>query len=441
MFVGRFMLRVVVSFFLSAVLLSTIAAAAQAKKPPLRVLPKKFLLTSVKATGSQLYSEQQIVAASGLKLNSQITQQDLQNASNLLGASGAFSNVTYRYTPNTANQVTAEFHVVDSGDWLPVIFENLVWFSRQELLEQLRTHSPLFKGNLPQAGELNEQVRAALEQMLAGKNVQAKVVAELHAGLGKPVDAILFRAEGVKVTISAVDWKNAQKLDTAVLNAVAKPLVSTEYKQTYVHGFLNDNIKRAYLARGFLKAKLAEHQTEVTAGTPAETQVTIHVPIEEGPTYKFKGVKWSGNTLLPSAELNKLVQLKPGDVANPILLEQQISELRKYYGRHGYMAVQWKVEALLAADDTAEFEIEMAEGDVYKMGNLEIRGLGPQDTQKLLAAWKLPKGATYDDLYPDQFGLNVLQALPKGRWEYSKQEKMNDQAKTVDLIIEFKPSR
>jgi outer membrane protein assembly factor BamA len=431
------MLRSLIFLFLFS-LLSATGAAAQAKKPPLTVLPKRFTLAAVKVTGSQLYSEGEVVAASGLKLNSQVTQEDLQSASNLLGTSGAFSNVTYRYTPDTANQVTAEFHVVDASNWLPVIFDNLVWFSREQLLTQLHSRLPLFKENLPQAGDLSEQARAVLEEMLVARGVQAKVATELRSDMGRPVDAVVFRAEGTKITIAGVAWKNVQKLDVSVLDPVVKPLIGNNYRQEYVRRYLSENVRPQYLVRGFLKARVADPQLEVASFGPAETRVVVNIPIEEGPSYKFKAVNWSGNKLLSAVELNKLVQLKPGDVANSVLLQQQVAQARKVYGKHGYLAARQRLQARLYEDETAEFEVEITEGDQYKMGNLEIRGVDPAGLQKLQAIWKLPQGAIYDDTYPDQFGINALRLFPNRGVTYSKQETINDQTKTVDLTIEFR---
>jgi outer membrane protein assembly factor BamA len=137
--------------------------------------------------------------------------------------------------------------------------------------------------------------------------------------------------------------------------------------------------------------------------------------------------------------LNKLIQLKPGEVANSILLQQQVAQARKVYGKHGYLAARQKMQARLYEDETAEFEIEIIEGEQYKMGNLEIRGVDPAGLQKLQSIWKLSQGAIYDDTYPDQFGINALRLFPNRRVTYSKQEMINDQTKTVDLTIEFRP--
>lgn len=403
--------------------------------------PKKFLLTSIKVTGSELHSEKEIIAASGLKLNSQVSQQDLENASNRLGESGAFSSVEYRYAPNTANQVTAQFQVMDSAPWLPVMFENLVWFSREQILEQLHSRIPLFKGNLPQTGGLSEQVRADLQQMLSSRGLQAKVVTELRSPIGKPVEAVVFRAVGTKVTIAEVNWQGVQKLDPAVLSSAVKPLIGSDYKQSYVRGFISGTLRPRYLERGFLKATLAEHQVEVKSTTPAETQVVVTVPVEEGSTYKFRAVEWSGNSLVSADQLNTLVQLKPGDTANPILLDKQLVDLRRFYGRRGRMAMQLKVQPRLNEDSTADFVVNIDEGDVYRMGEVDIRGLDPQMTHELLALWKLPRGATYDDIYPDEFAYRVIKLLERQRLQYHKQEMIDDQAKRVDVALEFTRGR
>jgi outer membrane protein insertion porin family len=425
---------------LTLILASTLVGAAAQTKNSLQVLPKKFRIASITVMGSQIYSAPEIVAASGLKINTEVTPDDLQAASNVLGTSGAFSNVQYRYTPGSGNQVSVEFHVIDSNHWLPVIFQNVVWFTREEIFEQLHSRFPLFKGNLPQAGDLNEQVRGGLEQMIAAKGIPAKVVMELQAEQAKTVDAVIFRAEGVKVTIAAVNWKNVQKLDPAVLGASVKPLIGAEYQHTYVRSFLTDNIRLLYLARGFLKARIADHEVQVNSASPTETLVGIVVPVEEGPSYRFKGVTWSGNTVFPTSELAKLVQLKPGETANPIALQQQIVEARRQYGRRGYLGVKLKVQARLYEDQSADFEIEINEGQPYRLGKLQIRGLDAERTQKLLAVWKLPEGSTYDEGYADQFGLDALRVLPNRRWIYTKQEMVNDQTKTVDLTMDFKPS-
>jgi outer membrane protein assembly factor BamA len=433
----QIMRKLAVVLLLVSALLSAIEAAAQANKPPLRVLPKKFLLTSINVIGSELHSQQEIITASGLKLNTEVSQQDLENASNRLGESGAFSSVQYRYAPNAPNQVTAQFQVVDNAPWLPVMFDNLVWFSREQIIEQLHQRFPLFKGNLPQTGTLAEQVRAGLEQMVGQRGVQARVVTELRAEGGKAVDAIVFRAVGTKVKIAAVEWKGVQQIDAAVLAYAVKPLVGSDYKQSYVRGFMSGTLRPLYLERGFLQVAFAEHQVEVKSTTPAETQVAITVPVEEGPTYKFRGVEWSGNTLLPAAELDKLVKLKPGDTANSVLLEQELADVRKFYGRRGRMAMELSVHPRLNEDQTADFAVRIDEGEAYGMGEVELRGLDPRMTHQLLALWKLPRGATYDELYPDEFGFSVMHLLSRRRLQYRKQETIDEQAKRVDVVLEF----
>ena len=58
--------------------------------------------------------------------------------------------------------------------FVPVRFDNLVWFSDQELLDQLHAAVPLFQGQLPVAGELVDEVSNALQGLLIAHNVQGE---------------------------------------------------------------------------------------------------------------------------------------------------------------------------------------------------------------------------------------------------------------------------
>jgi hypothetical protein len=113
---------------------------------------KSFKLEAVVITGSTRYLQPELVAATGLALNSQVTQDNLQDAATRLGASGAFSSVRFLFLP-TATGTKATYQVTDNPDLLPIIFQNFV-FTRQELEAHLHARIPLYVGQLPQAGDL-----------------------------------------------------------------------------------------------------------------------------------------------------------------------------------------------------------------------------------------------------------------------------------------------
>src|SRR5262249_58466237 len=74
-----------------------------------------YHLARVVVTGSQRYNQDDLLLATGLKIDSQVTPEDLQNAANRLGNSGAFSSVKYLFKAVTGiRAVEADFQVVDA---------------------------------------------------------------------------------------------------------------------------------------------------------------------------------------------------------------------------------------------------------------------------------------------------------------------------------------
>src|SRR5215467_14481416 len=90
---------------------------------------QSFKLNKVSSSGSKRFTEADIVAATGLKTGATITADDLKRAADRLAQSGAFSQVNYRFSGDAA-----QFELVDAAQFLPVTFENFIWFSDADLL-------------------------------------------------------------------------------------------------------------------------------------------------------------------------------------------------------------------------------------------------------------------------------------------------------------------
>ncbi|MGB7308989.1 MAG: POTRA domain-containing protein [Candidatus Acidiferrales bacterium] len=104
--------------------LAPAGSAAQAQEGSSR-------LDAVQVTGSARYNSQQLAAATGLQVGSQVTRDDLQKAANTLAQLGPFSTVNYRFSSGDAG-VRVEYQVTD-GPEIPVSFDNFPGFTDDEL--------------------------------------------------------------------------------------------------------------------------------------------------------------------------------------------------------------------------------------------------------------------------------------------------------------------
>ena len=414
--------------------------SAQTRKLSKKDLPPSaFKLAAIKGTGSKRYSSEQIVAATGLEVGKTADDADFKKAAHTLGETGAFSDVLYSF--QTAPEGTkVEFQVTDNDQLVPVRFDNLVWFSDQELLEGLRSRVPLFQGELPVSGTLADQVSDGLQAMLIERHAQGRVDYLRSAKQDGPIDAIVYTVTGQRIRIRYAGFAGAGQEELPDLGAPAIKLQGVDYSRAMLRTQCDLNFLPVYLARGHLQAKFDDARPKVVKDGPDGTLVDVSFHVVPGPQYKLAGIEWSGNSLFPADKLQPLLHVHNGDVANAVQLDTDLIAVKKLYGTRGYlMAAVKPVPQMDDAQSTVTYQLQVHEGDVYKMGDLEIQGLDSRTTARLVEEWKIRGGDAFDSSYPDKFQNDVRDLLPKGDWTVSTHESTNESEKTVDVTLRFDP--
>jgi len=116
--------------------------------------------------------------------------------------------------------------------------------------------------------------------------------------------------------------------------------------------------------------------------------------------------------------------------------------MRALFGTRGYMAA--KIEPQPEMDDaqaSVKYVLHVDEGGIYKMGDLDLRGLDTRTTARLVNDWKLRGGDAYDSSYPKRFLKEAAEDFePMGPWKISMHESLDQKEKTVDVTIRFDPA-
>jgi len=112
---------------------------------------QQFTLRRVEFVGLKKLPAQQVIDASGLKVGDTISPDAIDTAAEKLMQSGLFKKLGYKLRTN-AGEATVIFEVEEASRNLPVVFENFVWFSEDELAKAIRQDVPFFDGTAPEAG-------------------------------------------------------------------------------------------------------------------------------------------------------------------------------------------------------------------------------------------------------------------------------------------------
>jgi outer membrane protein assembly factor BamA len=394
----------------------------------------RFNLARVVVTGSQRYREEDLVRATGLTVNTQVTSDDLQNAANHLGNSGAFATVQFLFKPAVgARGVEADFQVTDAEKYLPAMFENFVWFSDQDLQDALHQAVPLFEGNIPNSGTMSDDVSAALRKFLAAKGLPSEISYIMSATFGGLPTAYKFKVVDANLKISEVMLIGAARMTPEQLAKAVASLKGTDYLRSDVAIVLEKNLTPIYQQRGYLKFAIAEIKPKVDE----KSQVTVEATLSEGEQYRLAGLSWSGNTLISSDDLTKHITLKPGNPVDALQLDRDLAQVRKLYGKFGREAVSIKPLPAFV-NDTVSYAFQVTEGDLYRMGKLEIEGVEPEQAHKLEQIWKLAEGQPYDATYVHQFIADTVVKVPGHKWDWKMFEQIDDPQKTVNVRLQIK---
>src|ERR1700730_17993177 len=159
--------------------------------------PQSYRLATMKFAGLSRFNETQASKATGLQTGDTVTQAQLAAAVDKLAKSGAFDNVSFRYSTN-GNSINVEFQVVEVSKLLPCVFDNFVWFSDAELDKALRTRVSFYAGGVPESGVTSEDVRVTLSDLIRVNGIPGDVaVIPSIGGLGQPVSAFVYSVTGV----------------------------------------------------------------------------------------------------------------------------------------------------------------------------------------------------------------------------------------------------
>jgi outer membrane protein assembly factor BamA len=414
-------------------LLCAVAVAQTAEKAK-----KRYQLLSIHVKGLEQHTEDQIVAASGLKLGQFAGEEEFQQAAQRLGETGLFTQLTYKYRYSSAG-CNLELEVAENKKLVAVGFENFVWFSDDELFRLLHERLPLFDGRLPKAGSLPHQVSEALSSILDQHKIPGNVE---YLASGPPDEPIGYDYEVSMhtIVIRNVDFPGAGADEIPELAAAAKSLAGEDYLRTKMRAHEQADFLPLYRARGYLKAEFGDIKARV-AEDGARTLVDVSFPVNPGRQYELTDLQFSGNTVFRTEKLRELLHLTPGTPANAVELASDLEEVHKLYGTKGYLYAH--VDAVPNIDDikrTVSYQLNVIEDEIYHMGELTIDGIPEENARKMARQWQMKRGDPYDSSYLQRFFALLYRdfALPRS-YNLVPKQAINRQDKTVSVSLHFVP--
>jgi outer membrane protein insertion porin family len=411
---------------------------------------QRFTISKIEFEGLNRLSTEEVLATTELKVGQPFEIAALDAAAQRLIDSGMFKNVAYKTRP-TGNQMTITFKVEETQlKSSRVIFDNFIWFTDTELVAAIRRDVPTFSGTAPDEGDTLDRIRKSLQRFLHENKIEATVshIASQDS-VGSSAQEHVFSVADIKMPICTLHFPGATNVSEDKLISNARELLGTDYSNKFVGLFAVNNLSKIYRELGHLKVAFAPAAAKPESSANCNSGVDVTIPVDEGRVYKWQKAEWSGNNALTLAELDSVLDMQAGNVANGVKLDKASAEIQKAYGRKGFILA--RVRSTPEFDDAAGtviYKMEVREGLQFHMGTLTIKGFPENEAKMLTSKWELKTGDVYDDGYGMEFTKKhmgtILRAIyqqrsaegrnaPQVKWS----PHVNREITTVDLSVEL----
>jgi len=274
--------------------------------------------------------------------------------------------------------------------------------------------------------------------------------------------------EGPKVKVGDITIEgNQAKKDKWVINAMknSKPIgvphsivLENLFAKTYDRAKLDEDkerVRQAYQDAGYFQAKTLEETVDIQhkggkgwrlplikmnlPGISAD----IHLPVEEGRLYHLRQMNFQGVKLFrtPEVLMKPLFGMTTGDIFSTERLRKGIENMRKLYGKFGYIDFVPEPNFDIVPDsDQIDLTLTADEGKQFFIRRIDFSGNTTTRDKVIRREILLDEGDMFNT---ELWDYSILRLNQLGYFEMLKKEeaadiKRNPQSNTVDITLKVK---
>lgn len=318
---------VIAAVLAATVLVAPAAASAQSFQP--------FVVKDIRVEGLQRTEPGTVFSYLPVKVGETLDEEKAQAALRALYATGFFQDVRLE----AENQVLVVF-VQERPAIAQIDFSGMKEFESENVRKVLRelgmAEGRIFDRSVLDLAE-QELKRQYLSRGLYAADVQTTVtpLERNRVGINIAVtEGDVAKIRGINI-VGARAFPEKALLDQFVLRTPGWLTWYTKHDRYSRERLAADleALRAYYQNRGFLDFNIESTQVSIT---PDRRDIYITVNVHEGEKYTVSDVQLSGQMLVPQEELEKLVQLKPGDVFSREKLVASTKAIADRLGNEGY---------------------------------------------------------------------------------------------------------
>ena len=398
------------------------------------VAQDKFPLRAIEIVGAENYSEQSIIAASGLKIGDPVGEPTFKRALERINAAGVFDKLEFRYDPE-GDGYKVTFTVHELEQLYTVEFRGFD-DSPDELRALLDEKVPLFAARVPSTGPMIDRIGDTLQARWQSQGHDSKVIGQLEADASGEL-VMLFRPQERLQTISYVAFENSEVISTFDLqgffNRIAR---GEEYSETRLRELLRHNVRPLYEEKGHMGVKFCPCSA---TDDPDNLGLRVTVQVDEGPEYSYGDVPPPEIEGLDPDKVAEMYSPKAGATVNMKQARESQAAIEETLRANGFIRARTQLDVKVNdGAKTVDLDFVADPGYRYTFDRLVIEGLDILAEPIIRKRWGMASGDPYSPRYPAFFLArlqeeNAFENLQDTRFK----EDIDETTKRVSITLQF----
>jgi outer membrane protein insertion porin family len=346
--------------------------------------PKEYEIGGVRVSGAQFSDETALIAISGFKAGSKLRfpGPEIPRAIKALWKLKLFTDVKIYKEKTIGEVIFLEIAVQERPRYTKHTFANLKKNQHEDVNGIINKY--LTKGTIVTENAKAEVIQAIKKFFIGKGYLDADVTISEEADKAS-VNAVklLFDVKKnprVKIQNIIIEgntniktrkiWKQMDKTKRKARIFTASKLITKEYDED------KKKIIKYYNKIGFRDAII----TKDSIWREKDGDLMIKLSIDEGKRYFFRNIKWKGNSIYETEQLDRVLGIKAGDTYNNELLENRLRysqdgrDVSSLYMDNGYLFFNVDPVEVSIDKDSIDLEMRIFEGPQATIDRVVIKG-------------------------------------------------------------------
>ncbi|MGE0561600.1 MAG: outer membrane protein assembly factor BamA [Flavobacteriales bacterium] len=346
--------------------------------------PKEYEIAGVTVQGADFFDSQAIISLSGLTVGNsiKIPGDKITRAIKSLWEQKLFSDVKIYAVKIESNRIFLEIRIKELPRLSKYRFTGVRKGKQKDLREELGlergkivnenllvTTTNKVKNHFIAKGFLNTTVDIVQEPDTSASNYVILSINVKVSRRTKIKDVNFYGVQAFKSKKLRRSLKDTKRKRWYNIFGSSKYVPNTYQKEK--HGVVDK-----YNEKGYRDAKIVTDSVITINNKLVEIDITI----EEGNKYYFRDVKWLGNTVHSTDVLNRILDIKRGDVYNKKILDERLfmnqngRDVSSLYLDDGYLFFNINPVEVKIENDSIDLEMRIYEGKQATINNVTIVG-------------------------------------------------------------------